>query len=94
MAKSRPELPAAAAIRALADAQGRLALRVTPGSRAEAMSIEDGRVLAKVRAKPQDGAANEAVLALLAEALGVARSKLSLLRGATSREKLVQLPDA
>ena len=94
MAKPKPELPAAAAIRALADAQGRLALRVTPGSRIEAVAIEDGRVQVKVRAKPQDGAANEAVLALLAETLGVAKSRLSLLRGATSREKLVKLPEA
>jgi uncharacterized protein YggU (UPF0235/DUF167 family) len=52
------------------------------------------RLLVKVRAKPQDGAANEAVLALLAEALGVAASRLRMLRGATGREKLVQLPEA
>ena len=45
----------------------------------------------KVRAKPQDGAANAAVLGLLAKALGTAPSRLHLLRGATSREKLVQL---
>jgi hypothetical protein len=92
VAKPKPELPSAAAIRALADAQGRLVLRVTPGSRIETIAIEDGRVLVKVRAKPQDGAANDAVLALLADALGAARSRLTMLRGATSREKLVQLP--
>jgi uncharacterized protein YggU (UPF0235/DUF167 family) len=50
-------------------------------------------VLVKVRAKPQDGAANEAVLALLAEALGIATSRLRMLRGATSREKLVRIED-
>lgn len=92
MAKPKADLPAADAIRALADGQGRLALRVTPGARAEGIAIEGGRLLVKTRAKPQDGAANEAVLALLAEALGVGKSRLSLLRGATSREKLVQLP--
>lgn len=48
----------------------------------------------KVRAKPQDGAANDAVLALLAQALGIATSRLRLLRGATSREKLVQIDQA
>ena len=48
----------------------------------------------KIRAKPQDGAANEAVLALLARALGVGTSRLALLRGATSREKLVQFSDS
>jgi len=67
-------------------------LRVTPGARSEGIEIADARVLVKVRAKPHDGAANAAVLALLAEALGEATSRLQLLRGATGRDKLVQLP--
>lgn len=94
MARPKADLPTADAIRACADGQGCLALRVTPGARGEGITIEDGRVLAKVRAKPQDGAANDAVLRLLATALGTAPSRLALLRGATSRDKLVQLPDA
>lgn len=92
MARPRLELPPAAALRALADGEGRLAVRVTPGARGESIAIQGGKVQVKVRAKPQDGAANEAVLALLASALGVASSHVQLLRGATSREKLVQLP--
>ncbi|MBU6268740.1 MAG: DUF167 domain-containing protein [Sphingomonadales bacterium] len=89
MAKPKAEFPPADAIRALADGQGRLALRVTPGARVEAVEIAEGRLLMKVRAKPTDGEANDAVLAMLARALGVPGSRLSLLRGATSREKLV-----
>ena len=92
MAKAKSEYPSAVAIRALADREGRLALRVTPGARTEGLELDDGRLLVKVRAKPHDGAANEAVLLLLAEALGVATSRLRLLRGATGRDKLVQLP--
>ena len=92
MAKPKPDLPPPEAIRALADAEGRLALRVTPGARMQAIEISAGRLTVKVRAKPHDGAANEAVLALLAEALGIATSRLRLLRGATGRDKLVQLP--
>jgi uncharacterized protein YggU (UPF0235/DUF167 family) len=91
VAKPKPELPPAAAIRALADGEGRLALRVTPGSRTESMEIAEGRLLVKVRAKPQDGAANAAVLSLLAQALGVAASRLQMLRGATARDKLVRI---
>ena len=91
MARPKADLPAAEAIRAYADEEGRLALRVTPGARVEGIELGEGRVLVKVRAKPQDGAANAAVLALLAEALGTAPSRLHLLRGATGREKLVQL---
>jgi len=89
MARPRTEFPPAEAIRALADDQGRLALRVTPGARSEGMEIADSRLLVKVRVKPEDGKANEAVLRLLAEALGVATSRLRMLRGATGRDKLV-----
>jgi uncharacterized protein YggU (UPF0235/DUF167 family) len=76
----------------LADGEGRLALRATPGARVESLAVEDGRLIAKVRAKPQDGAANVAVTVLLAQALGCAPSHITLLRGATSREKLFRLP--
>jgi uncharacterized protein YggU (UPF0235/DUF167 family) len=92
VARPATDLPPAEAIRALADDEGRLALRVTPGARTETIEIGEGRVMAKVRAKPHDGAANTAVLALLAQALGVAASRVRLLRGATGRDKLVQLP--
>ena len=91
MARPKAEFPAPEAIRALADDQGRLALRVTPGARVEAIEIGDRALLMKVRAKAKDGEANEAVLALLAQALGTATSRLRLLRGATGRDKLVQL---
>lgn len=92
MARPKADLPSAEAIRAFADDADRLALRVTPGARSEGIAIENGKVVVKVRAKPQDGAANAAVLVLLAKALGCAPSRLEMLRGATSREKLVQLP--
>lgn len=92
MARPRVDLPPAEAIRALADGEGRLAVRVTPGARVETLEIAGGRLLAKVRAKPEDGKANVAVIALLAAGLGLAPSRLTLLRGATSREKLIGLP--
>ena len=88
MTRSRAELPEPATLLALIDSKGRLAVRVTPGARTEAVSVESGTVSVKVRAKPQGGAANEAVRSLLAKALRVAPSQVELLRGATSREKL------
>lgn len=94
MARPRAEFPAAGEIRALADADSRLAVRVTPGARIEALAIEDGRLRAHLRAKPEGGKANQALIALLAQALDVAPSRLELLRGATSREKLVRIPPA
>ncbi|MFC3096600.1 DUF167 domain-containing protein [Alteraurantiacibacter palmitatis] len=91
MAKPKADLAPAHAIRALADGEGRLALRVTPGARTEAVTIAGGVVHIKVRARPDGGAANAAVLELLARTLNTAPSRITLLRGATSRQKLVQL---
>lgn len=91
MARPRLALPPPDAVRALVDAEGRLAVRVTPGARGEALDITEGRLTAKVRAKPEDGKANAAVAGLLAQALDVAPSRLRLLRGATSREKLFEI---
>jgi uncharacterized protein YggU (UPF0235/DUF167 family) len=87
MARVKADFPSAEALLAMVDGEGRLALRVTPGARVEALEIADGRLLAKVREKPEDGKATEAVRDLLARALGLARSRVELLRGATSREK-------
>ena len=93
MARPRADFPPAEAIRALADADGRLALRVTPGARVESVELGQGKLLVKVRVKPEDGKANAAVLDLLASALGIATSRLRMLRGATGRDKLVQIAD-
>ena len=91
MARPKAEAPAAEAIRALVDGEGRLALRVTPGARVEGLEIAEGKLLAKVRAKPEDGKATAAVITLVARALGLAPSRVTLLRGATSREKLLRV---
>lgn len=93
MARPKVDLPPSAALRALTDADGRLAVRVTPGAKSEGIEIADGRVLVKVRAKPEDGKATGAVIDLVAAALGVAASRVELLRGATSREKLLRILD-
>ena len=92
MARPRADLPPADALRALADTDRRLSVRVTPGSRTQGIEIAEGRVLVKVRSKPEDGKATAAVIDLLGQALGVPPSQIALLRGATSREKLVRLP--
>ena len=91
MARPGPDLPPAEDIARLIDGEGRLALRVTPGARAESMTVGDGVLQVKTRAKPQDGAANDAVIRLVAKAMGIAPSQVELLRGATSREKLLKV---
>lgn len=77
-----------AALRDLA-APGRLEVRVTPGVSRDEVRITQGAVQVRVTAPPADGAANDAVLALLATALDMPRRNLTLLRGATARIKLV-----
>jgi hypothetical protein len=91
MARAKPTLPDASEILALVDGEGRLAVRVAPGARVEALEIADGKIAAKVRARPEGGKANDAVIALVASALGIAHSRITLLRGATSREKLLRV---
>lgn len=75
----------------LAESGTRIALRVTPRARRNAISVEDGAIRVHVTAAPEDGKANEAVVRLLARALGVAKSRLVLVRGTTSRDKLFRL---
>ena len=53
-----------------------------------------GELLVKVRAAPVDGAANDAVLRTISDAMGVAPSRLQLVRGATARTKVVAIEDA
>lgn len=62
---------------------------MTPGASRDAVKIEGGAVHLRVTAPPADGAANEAVLHLLAAALGRPQRDLTLLRGATARIKLI-----
>jgi uncharacterized protein len=45
----------------------------------------------KVTAPPVDAAANEALLRLLADTLGCPRGRVELIRGQTSRHKVVKL---
>jgi uncharacterized protein len=45
----------------------------------------------KVTAPPVDAAANQALIELLAETLGCSRGKVELIRGQTSRHKIVML---
>ncbi len=70
----------------------RLRVHVTPGAREEQIvGWHGGSLRVKVRARPQKGRANQAVLRLLARRLGVAPANLSIVHGAASRDKLVQV---
>ena len=69
-----------------------LEVRVQPRARRNEVVEQAGGVLrVRVTAAPEGGEANRAVIALLAEALGVAPSRIALVRGATSRDKLFRV---
>jgi uncharacterized protein (TIGR00251 family) len=69
-----------------------LQVRVQPKARRdEILERLDGVFRVRVTAAPEGGAANRAVTALLAEAFGVAPSRVALVRGATSRDKLFRI---
>jgi uncharacterized protein len=88
---ARPPAPDPAALAGLADGAPFL-VRVTPGARDEAVAATGERALAvRVAAPPADGAANAAVIALLARALGVPKTRITLLRGASGRIKLFRV---
>ena len=69
-----------------------LRLKVTPSASRDAVVGWQGDVLrVHVRAPAQRGKANDAVLRLLAAALGVERRRLRIVRGETSRQKVVSV---
>ena len=72
-----------------------LAIRVTPrASRNEIVELlEDGTIKVRIAAPPSDNEANEALISFLAEVLGVPRSRLDIVAGASGRDKLVSIVD-
>ena len=75
----------------------RLPVRLTPGAsvdRIDGWDVDaEGRPVLKVRvrARPIEGEANEALVKLLARALGVAKSAVSVQRGGQSRTKILEI---
>ncbi|APZ52419.1 DUF167 domain-containing protein [Salipiger abyssi] len=68
-----------------------LELRVTPKASRNEIREEAGTLRVYVTTAPEDGKANAAVQKLLAKALGVPKSRLTLIRGATARDKVFRV---
>jgi uncharacterized protein (TIGR00251 family) len=67
-------------------------IQVKPRSSREAVGpVQADRLLVAVNAPPVDGKANEAVVRVLAETFGVARSAVSIVRGETGKKKTVRM---
>ena len=71
---------------------GIIGVRLKPGAKREkVVSIDEREICLAVTAPPVDGKANEALIKFLAGVLDVPKSGITILRGQTSRIKLVEL---
>jgi uncharacterized protein YggU (UPF0235/DUF167 family) len=72
----------------------RIRVRVKPGAHVERVSREsDGFLLVSVRARAQEGKANDAVVKAVAAFLRVPRTSVRIRSGLSSRIKTLEVPD-
>lgn len=64
---------------------------ITRARRDEITGERDGRLVVRTTAPPVDGTANEAVRSIVAAHYGVARSKISIVKGERSRDKTLHI---
>ena len=71
------------------------AVRVIPRAKQNKVQPQaDGSLKVHVTAPPEDGRANEAVVEVIAQWLGVKRREVEIIRGATNRNKVVRVTGA
>ena len=71
----------------------RINLRVIPRAKQNKIDVDnDGTYRIHITAAPVDNAANVAVIKMLAEHFDVPKSQIKIVRGDTSRIKVVEIP--
>ena len=68
-----------------------ISVRVTAKASRNAVVMKDGQIRVYVTVVPEGGKANAAVQKLLANTLGIAKSRLRLIRGDTARDKVFRV---
>ncbi|MGR3636129.1 MAG: DUF167 domain-containing protein [Shimia sp.] len=76
---------------ALAAIGTEIAVRVTPKASRNAVIVQDDGIRVYVTVVPEGGKANAAVIKLLAKEIGIAKSRLKLIRGDTARDKVFRV---
>jgi uncharacterized protein (TIGR00251 family) len=67
-------------------------VRLQPRARRDEIAgVREGRTVVRVTAPPVDGRANAALVKLIAKRAGVAKGRVSIVRGERSRDKLVRV---
>lgn len=69
----------------------RILVRVLPRSSRNTLEWESGGLKARLTAPPVEGAANAALVALLADKLTLPRRNIRIVHGANSRQKMVEI---
>jgi len=69
----------------------RINVRVIPRSGKNLIEWEDGGLKVRLTAPPIDGAANDALIALLAQCLGLHKRDIQIVHGTTGRHKIVEI---
>ena len=64
-------------------------VRVSPRAARNALTVADGLVLARLTAPPVEGAANEALIALLASRLRLPKRAIEIVHGGAARTKTI-----
>jgi hypothetical protein len=74
--------------------QAKLNIRVQPGASKNMVSgYTDGVFNIKITTRPEKGKANESLIKYLSDLLGIAKSRISISKGNTSRNKVVLIQD-
>ena len=71
----------------------RLRVRVIPNSKRVLVREEGGVLVVYVDAPPVKGKANKRLVQILAKHFGVSKSKIQIVSGEKSREKIVEIQD-
>ena len=66
-------------------------VRVIPRARVQKIVADGDAYRVYTNAAPTDGAANTAVIKMLAKHFGVPKSRISIIRGATSHDKVIEI---
>lgn len=75
----------------MSDSKQTFNVRVIPKARQNDVSLDaDGTIRIHTTATPSDGAANDAVIKMLAKHFDVPKSSIRIIRGATSRNKVIE----
>jgi uncharacterized protein (TIGR00251 family) len=71
----------------------KIQVKVKPNSRTEEVSQESDSFIVKVKEPAREGKANQAVIKLLAEHFGVPKSRVTILSGFSSKNKVVEVAE-